>query len=221
MELDVKPTVSELKKALESLSSEKASGKDDIPTEVIKRGNSVLLEHLHNLLCQCWKEGYVPQDMRDANIVTLYKNKGDRNNFINYREISLLSVVGKVFARVVLCKLQKLIERTQSLSAGYDDAALVTHNETELQILLNLFAKACDEFWLTISLKKKQVIAQHVEATHITINNYELEVVSRFTYLGSTFTDDLSLEAEINQSINKATTTLVRLSKSVEQQHAN
>ena len=53
-----------------------------------------------------------PQDMRDANIVTLYKNKGDRSDCNNYRGISLLSVVGKVFARVALTKLQILAERT-------------------------------------------------------------------------------------------------------------
>ncbi|KAG6930718.1 hypothetical protein G0U57_003012, partial [Chelydra serpentina] len=49
--------------------------------------------------------------MRDANIVTLYKNKGDRSDCNNYRGISLLSVVGKVFARVILNRLQKLADR--------------------------------------------------------------------------------------------------------------
>ena len=48
--------------------------------------------------------------MRDANIVTLYKNKGDRSDCNNYRGISLLSVVGKVFARVALQRLQQVVE---------------------------------------------------------------------------------------------------------------
>ena len=46
------------------------------------------------------------------NIVTLYKNKGDRSDCNNYRGISLLIVVGKVFARVALTKLQILTGRT-------------------------------------------------------------------------------------------------------------
>ena len=46
--------------------------------------------------------------MRDAKIVTLYKNKGDRSDCNNYRGISLLSIVGKVFARVILSRLQFL-----------------------------------------------------------------------------------------------------------------
>ena len=49
--------------------------------------------------------------MRDAKIVTLYKNKGDRSDCNNYRGISLLSITGKVFARVVLNRLQRLAER--------------------------------------------------------------------------------------------------------------
>ena len=49
--------------------------------------------------------------MRDATIMTLYKNKGDRSDCNNYRGISLLSIVGKVYARVVLNRLQLLAER--------------------------------------------------------------------------------------------------------------
>ena len=44
----------------------------------------------------------------DSNIITPYKNKGVRNDSNNYRDISLLSIVGKVFARVILIRLQKL-----------------------------------------------------------------------------------------------------------------
>ena len=49
--------------------------------------------------------------MRDAKIITLYKNKGDRSDCNNYRGISLLSVVGKTFARVILSRLYPLAER--------------------------------------------------------------------------------------------------------------
>ena len=49
--------------------------------------------------------------MRDANIVTLYKNKGDRGDCNNYRGISLLNIVSKLFAKNVLIKLRVLAER--------------------------------------------------------------------------------------------------------------
>jgi hypothetical protein len=54
--------------------------------------------------------------MRDAKIITLYKNKGKRSDCNNHRGISLFSVVGKVFARVLLTRLQKLAERVYPVS---------------------------------------------------------------------------------------------------------
>ena len=49
--------------------------------------------------------------MKVANIVTLCKNKGDKGDCNNYRGISLLSVVGKLLARVVLKRLHVLADR--------------------------------------------------------------------------------------------------------------
>ena len=92
-------------------------GCDSIPPEVIKCAKLVLLQHLHQLLCLCWNEGAVPQEMRDAAIVTLYKNKGDRSDCNNYRGISLLSIVGKAFARVLLIR-NLLHVSTQNPSAS-------------------------------------------------------------------------------------------------------
>ena len=110
-ELDSEPTMEEVSTALDALSSGKAPGGDGIPPEVLKCGKGTLTKELHELLCQCWREGSVPQDMRDANIITLYKNKGDRSDCNNYRGISLLSIVGKLFAKVILTRLQVLAER--------------------------------------------------------------------------------------------------------------
>ena len=84
-ENDSEPTLEDINQALDQLSSDKAHGKDVIPVEVIKCAKRTLLKELHEILYQCWREGEVPQDMRDANIVTLYKNKGDRGDCNNYR----------------------------------------------------------------------------------------------------------------------------------------
>ena len=108
--LDKIPSIEELSETIDRLPSRKALGKDCIWAEVIKNGKSSLLEPLHKLLSQCWKEGSVPQDMRDANIITLYKNKGDHCNCNNYHSILLLSIIGKLFVHI-LHRLQILTDR--------------------------------------------------------------------------------------------------------------
>ena len=110
-ELDAKPTVEELSTAIDRLASGKAPGSDGIPPDLVKHCKNSLLHPLHVVLCQCWQEGAVSQDMRDAKIITLYKNKGERSVCDNYRGISLLSIVGKVFARVILIRLHRLAEK--------------------------------------------------------------------------------------------------------------
>ena len=106
--LDTLPTITEVKCAINELASGKAPGKDGIPIEVIRSGQDTLTLQIHQLIELCWREGQVPQDFKDSSIITLYKNKGDRSDCNNYRGISLLCIVGKVFARIVLRRLQVL-----------------------------------------------------------------------------------------------------------------
>ena len=97
-----------------------------------------------------------------------------------------------------------------------DDAAVASHTQQELQSLMNCFSQACKDFGLTISLKKTNVLGQDTETPPlITIDEYELDAVQQFTYLGSTVTDNLSLDTEINHRIGKAATTLARLTTRV------
>ena len=54
----------------------------------------------------------MPDDFRDALIVSLYKKKGSKSDCGSYRGISLLSVAGKIFARVILNRLITVSEQT-------------------------------------------------------------------------------------------------------------
>ena len=110
-DLDSVPTTEELSKAIDMMAPWKAPGSDGIPADLLRNCKSCLLPHLHDILAKCWREGIVPQDMRDAKIIVLYKNKGSRSDCNSYRGISLLAIAGKVFARVVLPRIQKLAER--------------------------------------------------------------------------------------------------------------
>ena len=69
---------------------------------------------------------------------------------------------------------------------------------------------------LTVSLKKTNILSQDTESQPtISINNYQLDVVKKFTYLGSTVTNTLDMDPELNRRIGRATSTLARLTKRV------
>ena len=78
------------------------------------------------------------------------------------------------------------------------------------------FSDACDNFGLTISLKKTEILTQEVETPPaIKIGDHQLSVVEQFTYLGSTITGNLSLDKELDKRIGKATSTMARLTTKV------
>ena len=56
-----------------------------------------------------WEEGTVVEDWRNAQIVPIPK-KGDLNVCDNWQGISLLDVVGKIFARIIQDRLQTIAE---------------------------------------------------------------------------------------------------------------
>ena len=103
-DLDRLISVSEVKEASKKFSKGKLPGKDGIPAEVFEAGGTPLLKSLTKLLNKIWESGQVPQEFKDASIVSLFK-KGMRSLCDNYRGISLLSVAGKILARVILSRL--------------------------------------------------------------------------------------------------------------------
>ena len=55
-----------------------------------------------------FKSGVVAEDWRSTVIVLLYKGKGERNDCKNYRGISLLSVVEKIYAGILLDRVRRV-----------------------------------------------------------------------------------------------------------------
>ena len=108
-ELDDVIHIEEVRKAVKQMKCNKASGGDGIPAEVYKHGGAALVRHLHRLFLKIWKNEEVPQELKDASIVTIFK-KGSRTEYGNYRGISLLSVAGTILAEVLLNRLQALSE---------------------------------------------------------------------------------------------------------------
>ena len=95
--LDKEVEKGEFAKCVRKLKNNKTGGSDGIVGELLKYGGSGMVDLLEQLFSVIWQEEIVPRQWRDGLIVNIFK-KGDREDPGNYRGITLLSVVGKVFS---------------------------------------------------------------------------------------------------------------------------
>ena len=113
----------EMARAIAGLKDNKAPGGDGIPAEVWKHGGDNLFSRLHQLITNAWEVGSVPQAWKDASIVIIYK-KSDGTDCGNYRGMSLLSIAGRIFARILLnrqphtTRLLQVVPETQCSFRG-------------------------------------------------------------------------------------------------------
>ena len=112
MLLDEFPTVSETVKAIKLLSSGKAPGSDAIPAEIYKTGGIPVAKKMTELFHIMWRKEDTPQEFKDASIIHLFKRKGNPHLCDSHRGISLLSVAGKVLARILLNRMNEHLEQS-------------------------------------------------------------------------------------------------------------
>ena len=95
---------------MNKLKNEKAAGIDRIIGEVLKKGGQALRLAVWKMCCEAWRIEQVPRDWMQGVIFPLYKD-GDNRDPLNYRGITLLSIVGKVYNRVLTERLTQFAER--------------------------------------------------------------------------------------------------------------
>ena len=110
-ELAEPPNEDEILEALWQLAVGKAGGMNGLLPDVMKCCGGPLLEYIVVLFRTVWEERRVPLEWRDALLVPIPK-KGDLSCCNNWRGISLLDVIGKLFARVPNNRLQLVVEET-------------------------------------------------------------------------------------------------------------
>ena len=107
-------TREEVERALKDTKAGKAPGVDGVRAEMLKEGGVSAVEWLMRMFNVCFIASMVPVDWMCACIVPLYKGKGDVYECGNSRGISLLSVIGKVYGRVLINRIR---DKTESVIA--------------------------------------------------------------------------------------------------------
>lgn len=104
-------TKQEIEEALKTLKYGKAPGHDKITTEMIKKMGGKGITMLTKLFNKIWRKEEIPRDWEIGIIIPIYK-KGDNKECKNYRGITLLSTVLKLFEQVINTRLKEMIEPT-------------------------------------------------------------------------------------------------------------
>ena len=101
-------TEKEILKLLKSIDSKKAIGVDGIPPLILKLSAEILAKPLTKLINQSIKENDVPTLLKIAAILPFYK-KNERSHKNNYRPVSVLSALSKIFGKVLQNQILEFI----------------------------------------------------------------------------------------------------------------
>ena len=95
----------EVKWALESITTNKASGGDGIPVELFQILKDDAEKVLHSICQQIWKTQQWPLDWTRSVFISIPK-KGNAKECSNYRTIALISHASKVMLKILQARLQ-------------------------------------------------------------------------------------------------------------------
>jgi hypothetical protein len=95
--------------AIRKMKRRKTPGPDDVPIEFFKELQEPALYEILDLINYWYTEKHVPRDVLKARVVLIFKN-GDKADLSNYRPISLLNNVYKIYAATLQKRLADGLE---------------------------------------------------------------------------------------------------------------
>ena len=109
----------EVKWALESITTNKASGGDGIPVELFQILKDDAVKAPHSICQQIWKTQQWPQDWTRSIFIPIPK-KGNTKECSNYRTIALISHASKVMLKILQARLQQYVNcELPDVQAGF------------------------------------------------------------------------------------------------------
>ena len=100
-----------VKKVIMKLDLAKVPGPDCIPVVVLKNCAPELSYMLAELFNKCLKKAFFPDCWNVSSVVHVFKNVGERSTATNYHPVSHLSVVSKVFEKLVINRIVDHLEK--------------------------------------------------------------------------------------------------------------
>ncbi|CAH2097142.1 unnamed protein product [Euphydryas editha] len=145
-------TTDEINKIIDNLNSNTSSGIDGINTKSIKCLKNLIINELTQSINNCLRLGTFPDSLKIAKVTPVYK-AGSKTDPGNYRPISVLPVLSKIFERVIYNRLEQYLSsqnfiyerqygfrpRSNTLSAMTDTITKIKQNIDKKHIAVGIF----------------------------------------------------------------------------------
>ena len=105
-------TVCEL---LSQLDEKKAMGLDGVPCKLLKLASSIIGPSLTKIFNSCIKTETFPDEWKIAKVTPIFK-KGSKSDLNNYRPISVLPIVSKLFEKIIYQQLYDYLDKNEFLN---------------------------------------------------------------------------------------------------------
>ena len=126
---NISVTLKMVRKVVVNLDLSKASGPDCIPVKVLKNCEPELRYRLAELFNKCFKEFCSPDCWKVSSVVPVFKNVVERSIAKNYHLVSLLSVVSKIFEKLVNNRIVHHLEKCgRQLLTGFGMLVFLTNS---------------------------------------------------------------------------------------------
>ena len=188
----------EILKATKRLRNNKSPGPDNVLNEHIKSTINLFLPIYSSLFNLILDTGIVPESWSVGDILPIYKNKGSVNLPENYRPITLLSCLGKLFTSILNNRLNKFTEKYEIIchnQAGFRRGLSTSDNLFVLQSLFEMskstknklfcafidFKQAFDNVWrdgLWYKLQKYNINGKCLNLIKNMYNNIKSRIVT-------------------------------------------
>jgi hypothetical protein len=141
-----------VKKLFKSISNSSSPGVSELSIKVLKNSFynfSAVITHIFNF---CIENGCFPDEWKCAIVTPLYKNKGDRTCMSDYRGISVLPPISKLFEKLLAAQMFDYFESNKLFFAGQHGFRSGFSCETALHELISDVNKNLDDRLSTLLL---------------------------------------------------------------------